>query len=314
MKPPTARMQNYGLTILNSALDAEKPEDEMEVTSQDVKFWAIMAGFGVFGVLLITAVYFFPDQWILKRLLTLSIGEAFVVAAILGLTVDRYLKGDLIRKVSQDVYKYMVGYNLPAEIKGRLQALMGTALVRRNWQIAYTLIPIAESDEVLIDINFSYELENVSNTVQTYTPRIEIEKYLNPTILELRCDDPESHFRHVANPGESIGKEQGEKSGIIAAQGPGINVKPSGRNSELRYPFRGHYQLRTPSHHGDSFSFNHPSIGVTITATYPVGYKIAIESGDETVTTDNMWQFRNRAFLPSEHVMVRWFKTSNGSD
>ena len=283
--------------------------DEMEISRQEIKFFASLAGIAAVGVLLILATHYFPEALIVRRLLATAVGEALVVAAVLGLTVDLYIKQYLIRRASQDVYKYLVGYNLPNEIKARIQALMGTSLIRRNWHIAYTLTPVeGVKDEVLIDVRYTFELENVTNTVQHYTHRVQVEKYQDPRVVELRCDDPESKFRLVAKPGESLGKDQEGEPGIIEAHGPTIDVQSSGGSSGQRYPFTGHYQLRTPSNKGDQFSFAHPSIGVTITASYPKEYKMRVESSPDMVVTEDMWQFRNRAFLTSEHVMVRWFK------
>jgi hypothetical protein len=315
MKPPRAEAKDLGLTLLSSAVGlGELEHGEMEVTEKDVKFLVILGVFAALGFAIVTGTHFLPDYAILRRSLALALGEALIVASILGLTVDRYLKGYLIRTASLDVYKYLVGYNLPEEIKERLQSLMGTVFIRRNWQIAYTLTPIeSDSDEVIIDVRYRFELENISNTVQTYRQRIQAEKYLNPIVLEMRCDDPESSFCCSATLGGSLGRDQEGVPGLIEASSPEIKIKPSRRNGELRYPFSAHYQLRTPSNHGDTFSFLHPSIGVTITAAYPEGYRISIEPESDTVITENMWQFRKRAFLQSEHVMVRWFKTSTGS-
>ena len=282
--------------------------DEMEITRQEINFLGVLTGLALFGLALIISAHYFPDVWVLRRLLAVSVGEALIVAAILGLTVDRYIKQYLIRKASQDVSKYLVGYNLPDEIKARIQALMGTALIRRNWQIAYTLDPLPLSDEVIIDVRYTFELENVSNTIQYYEQGFQAEKHLNPLMLEMRCDDPANKFRLVAESGKSLGKDQVGVPGVIQALAPKIPIQPAGGKSELRYPFMGHYQLRTPSSSSDTFSFAHPSIGVTITASYPPGYEISIEPSPDMIVTEKMWQMRKKAFLTSEHVMVRWSK------
>jgi len=290
--------------ILSSAYN-ERLEGKMETSAEERKFWRALACFAVAGILLIITAYYLPDIWKLRRLLLEAIGEAFIVAAILGLTVDKYLKGDLVRRASQDVHKYLVGYNLPDEIKQRIQQLMGTVFIRRNWHIAYMLSPSGK-DEVVIDVVYSYELENVSNEVQDYLPMIQIEKHLNPTILELRCDDPDSRFRISSKAGESLGKEE-KVPGLIELRANSVKVKPTGTNG-LRYPFSAHFQLRTPHDHSDTFSFGQPSIGVTIAASYPPEYSFSIEPEPGMIATENMWQIRNRAFLRSEHVVLRWFK------
>lgn len=279
----------------------------MEISRQEVRFWDVLVMIFILGLGLIVIVRFLPEAWVLRRFLVTSVGETSIVATVLGLTVDRYLKGYLIRNASQDVYKYLVGYNLPDEIKARLQALVGLALVRHNREIAYRLTPVeGPSTEVLIDVNYSFELENISNTIQKYTLRIQAEKYLNPRIVELRCDDPETKFRLIAADNESLGRDQSGLPGVIEAHAQEIDGKPSG--GTLRYPFRGHYQLRTPTDHSDAFSFSHPSSGVTLTVACPPDYRFSIEQPD-TILTDDMWQFRKRAFLRSEHVTVRWFKS-----
>jgi hypothetical protein len=283
-----------------------------EVSKTNI-FRLILVGMVAVSIVFLYALHrYVPIEWEIRRAILAAFADALLVAALLGATVDKYVKAFLIQEASRDVYRYLAGYNLPEEIKERLQTLMGTALIRHNWRIAYTLTPIVtESNEVLIDVVYSFELQNISNDVQKYTQKIQIEKHLNPTILELRCDDPESGFRRCAAAGGTLGKDQVEAPGVIEATAPEIKVKPSGKNCDLRYPFSGHYQLRTPGNHSDTFSFTHPSIGVTITATHPVGYKFSIEPEGDTVVTDDMWQFRKRAFLRSEHVRVRWFKDSS---
>jgi len=200
---------------------------EMEITRQELKFLAVLLVLAVFGLGLITAAHYFPVLWVLRRSLTVSVGEALIVASVLGLTVDRYIKQYLIRKASKDVSKYLVGYNLPEEIKARIQALMGTALIRRNWQIAYTLDPLPLTDEVIIDVRYTFELENVSNTVQYYEQGFQAEKHLNPLMLEMRCDDPVNKFRLVAESGKSLGKDQPGVPGLIQALAPKIPILPS---------------------------------------------------------------------------------------
>jgi hypothetical protein len=135
---------------------------------------------------------------------------------------------------------------------------------------------------------------------------IQIEKHLNPTILELRCDDPEIRFRLFSKTGESIGKED-KVPGLIELRHDNVKIKPKGKD-ELKYPFSGHFSLQTPNNHSDTFSFGQPSIGVTIRTSCPDGYRFSIEPEPDMIATDNMYQFRHRAFLRSEHVVVRWFK------
>jgi hypothetical protein len=281
----------------------------MEIAKEELKFLRALLGFALLGFVLLLSTHYFPGEWAIRRLLFASVGEALIVATVLGLTVDLYVKKSITRRTSKDVFKYLVGYNLPDEIKARIQALMGIELIRRNWKINYTLTPI-DKDNVLVDVQYTFELENVSNTPQKYRQAFQGEKHLNPLMVEMRCDDPEAKFRMLASSGASLAQDQPGVLGLVQALAPEISVKPSNRDQKLMYPFMGHYQLRTPNNCSDTFSFAHPSIGAAITVSYPAGYRITMESAPDMIVTDNMWQLRNRAFLPSEQITVRWQKTN----
>jgi len=285
----------------------------MEFSREEKKFWGALAGFFVVGLILIIVTRFLPEIDVLRRLLMLSVGEAFIVASVLGITVDRYLKGDLLQKASKDVHKYLVGYNLPDEIKQRIQELMGTVFVRTDWFINFTLTPL-NADEVLVDISYSFQLENVSNRVQEYFPMLQVEKHMNPQVLELRCDDPESRFRLVPTGGkQSIAEESTTVRGLVEVRADPLKVKPSGKD-KLRYPLSGRFQLRTPNDHSDTFSFGHPSIGVTITTSCPETHMFSLEPEPGMIITENMYQMRHRAFLRSEHVRIRWMKVKDATE
>jgi hypothetical protein len=275
---------------------------------EDLRFAGITALLIVAALIGVWATtHYIPEEYHVRRALGLTVCEALLVAAFLGATVDVYLKKALIRDLSKDVFQYLAGYGLPEEIKQRIRELMGTFFVRHNWDVSFTLSPIPESDDVYVDVIYSYELENVTNETKRYPFMVQAEKRLNPRILELRCDDPKAHFCKIAPPGGSLGEDQQNLMGVLKVVEE-IDVKPSSRNAGLRYPCRGHYQLRTPSSSGDTFSFGQTSVDVTLTTSCPDGYEFSIEAEPDTIVTPNMWQFRRRAFLHGEHIMVRWFK------
>jgi len=76
-------------------------------------------------------IWLYPRNWPVPEL-AVSVAHALVIAGILALTVDGYLKARLLKEVMQDTAKYLIGYELPAEIQDRIHEIMGTALVRHN--------------------------------------------------------------------------------------------------------------------------------------------------------------------------------------
>ena len=280
----------------------------MKIEPEKRNFYFVLAGMVIVGSVFLISPHWCPKEWELRRILFAGIGEALIVAALLAVTVDQYIKSDVIREVLRDAHKYLVGYHLPDEMKERIQEMMGEPIIRRNWHISYTLTP-EENGDVTIDVRYTFLLENVTNKIVKYQPMIQAEKYLNPIIVELRCDAEDIQFLHIAKQGESLGRESESVPGLIEFKHPEVNIKAkSGRDP---YPFSGHYRLRTPPNHGDTFSFGRPSLDVTITMNAPLGFRFSIEPSEWMIQTDNMYQIKHRAFLRSEHVMVRWMKVDD---
>src|SRR5438874_5208197 len=85
MKPPKAEMQDFGLSVLSSAIGVELPEDEdMEIEKEEVKFLCILVLIALVGIGLILGVNYQPIAYVRSRAVELALGEALVVAAILG--------------------------------------------------------------------------------------------------------------------------------------------------------------------------------------------------------------------------------------
>lgn len=272
----------------------------METGKEESKFRRSLVAVGALGLVALIGGHYMPPQWALGRDLAISIGESLFVAAILGFTVDKYIKEFLVREASKDLFKYLVGYKLPEEIQNRLRDLMGTSLIRRNYQVTYTLSATA-NDQMLLDVKYSFLVENVSTDEVDYTPKFQGEKHDKPRILELRCDGKDIRFRKAAESGGTIGEESTKTPGVIEAVGPEISLKP-GRV----YPISGHYQLQVPPNHSDTLSFLYPTVDVTVRTECPEGFEFVIEGAE--LETPNMWQFGGHAFLTNEHTRVRWFK------
>jgi hypothetical protein len=294
--------KQFGYSLLSSAIGAKIPaeDEDMEIEEQEVKFRLILGGAALIGIGLVVATTFLPDTCLIWRALGLSVGEALIVAAILGITVDRYAKDFLVRKASTDLFKYLVGYKLPEALQNRLRDLMGTSLIRERYQATFKLIPQPQG-EVLIDVRYQFDLKNISLTNKAYTPKVQLEKHDHPKIFELRCDEKDRNFQKLADSDGTIGAEMSDVPGVIEAVGENIDLVPG-----KVYLISGHYQLRTPSNHSDTLSFLNPTVDVTVRVECPDEFQFVIEGAE--VTAPNMWQFGGHAFLPSEHVRIRWFR------
>jgi hypothetical protein len=88
-----------------------------------------------------------------------SLGEAFVIAALLIFLVDPFLKARLLKEAAKDVFHHLLGFDQQPEIKERLRRIVfDTTFFRKNFNIKYILVPQANS--MLINVEYDFELIN----------------------------------------------------------------------------------------------------------------------------------------------------------
>ena len=80
----------------------------------------------VFALFGIGIIFLFVEIPHIDIAFTHSLADALVIAAILDFTVDVYLKDRVLREVSSDVFRYLVGYRLPEEMQDRITSLLQT--------------------------------------------------------------------------------------------------------------------------------------------------------------------------------------------
>src|SRR5690349_1760992 len=106
----------------------------MQIDREEKQFFSIAIGIFLGGVAIAWTTHYLPQQYEIRRSVLLSIGESLMVASILAVTVDLYIKKGLVRTVTKNLFQYLVGYKLPEPIQNRLRDLMGTSIIRRNYQ------------------------------------------------------------------------------------------------------------------------------------------------------------------------------------
>lgn len=253
----------------------------------------------VLGVLL---VYAFDSEF---AKLT---GHALVIAGILALTVDRFIKERFLKEVSWDVSKYLIGYNLPPEIQDKIRDLMRTEVVRRNFELRYRLTSPAQPSippKLKLEIEFSFELENVTSRTQVYQQHVAFEKHDKPSLVELRCDSTDAKAVYCWQESTLL-EEKDDEPGVLEAFGKKIKIPPHNCEQGKTYKIGGKYFFVVPEDYSDLFSFFSPTINVTaIAVDVPQDLEFVAPLGD--VSTTRRWEYR-RVFLPGEHIHVRWFR------
>jgi hypothetical protein len=113
-----------------------------------------------------------------------GIGEAAIIALVLELMVDARLKRRLVQDTIHEVAPRILARLLPEKIFRYIeQQILQASLVRRSWNITYTISPL-EHDEnyVRLDTESRYEMANVGPRPAVYPAIYEVERPLHANV------------------------------------------------------------------------------------------------------------------------------------
>ncbi len=233
-----------------------------------------------------------------------STGHALIIAGILAATVDHYLKGRVLREVTSDVSKYLVGYRLPTEVQGRIGELMQIKWIRRRFQLRVIFTEIEEDHKIKLDIQISEEVQNITSETLSYQDRLQFDFHepVRVIALECDCDDPKgSYYLGEAE----LGALRSERDGSIIFKGKEVRIPPIAELIGRSYRFGARYEQCHPTKFSEVVTFSIPTIGVSIEITdRPQNYRFHISPVADYVGHDK-WEFK-RLFLPGEHIKILW--------
>lgn len=171
---------------------AQAANRESTATEQRA-FWPLILSLIAAGVVLVAT----------KNEFLISLGHAALIAGVLAGTVDLYLKQRLLKEILLDASKFLIGYELPTEVKDRIRELILTPLIRRDFELRCELTELADGCYRSV-LEWSFEIDNLSHKPQTYqqsAESLENSKEEQPKFLEFRCDSTEPGASYVV-PGD----------------------------------------------------------------------------------------------------------------
>jgi hypothetical protein len=263
----------------------------------DVKSFpaTVIALFGV-GLVLIFLPIPYLDQGFAH-----SLGDALIIASILAISVDFYLKDRVLREVSSDVSKYLVGYRLPGEVQDRIRSLLQTRWIKRDCRIRLRLTAIPDG-RVRIEVRVSRNVENITTEEESFQDKIAYERHLPQTIIELRCDSADTRAQYSID-GHDLANEKPDEPGVMEVVGRTVRIPPVHESVGRYYQFTILYEANYPENYSDIFVFDLPTINVVVEAECAPGFRVTLPPAD--ITTPNRWEY-NRLFLTGEHIRYRW--------
>ncbi|KAA0099109.1 NAD(P)/FAD-dependent oxidoreductase [Mycolicibacterium sp. P1-5] len=174
-----------------------KTENAEQTTSRRT-FWGFLAGLLLVGSFLDSLpdsanllpkwpalVWLVSQTWLMDLLNKL--GDAAIIAAILAVAVDKYVKQKLVSEVAREAVDFAVGYALPPEVKKHVQYILRMPFVRRNLVFTYEFGAIsgANADEYLkVKCTTTYEIVNLTDRDIKFNVRTAVQNAHYPGLEE----------------------------------------------------------------------------------------------------------------------------------
>ncbi len=245
-----------------------------------------------------------------------SLGEALLIATLLAATVDLYIKRRTYQEISLDVFKFLVGYGLPAEFQNRIREIVTNSdLVRRDSSIIWDLRPVAR-DQNTFQLGYSviYKLQNLS------TRRVEYQfktakspgEDQETRLTRLWGKFPNARYDYLGDRLNEAPVET-EPSGRSWIKGDKVWVDAENFLHGLEFRVGADYESMLRRQF-DYHVFAKPTLGAVVIVEHPKNLKVTLsprvegEPDVDPVGTDRVrttWTYR-RLFFNSDAIFLRW--------
>lgn len=217
--------------------------------------------------------------------------EALLIAGILCISVDPFLKRQLLREVNQELFVHLVGYDLPQEIKDRLKdTIFGLKLYAVDKRINCEINPCGEN-QVSVKVTETYDLVNPTPQTQAYTEWAAFEKAELPKrcVVRGRSGDVECSAQELYEPPDDLG--------ILRVDAKKVPIPPTTQGPS--WHFSREYELLLPHNHFLHLYQKLPVIGIWVRVSAP-GFVI------QSKHTNSYECVHDKLFLTGEQITLRW--------
>ena len=236
-----------------------------------------------------------------------SVFEAVVVAGAIITFVDPILKWLLLKEFAKDLFPYMIGFDLPQEVKERLRDFVnGTTLYRKLMRMSLELLP--QGDEVRIKFATYFCLVNPTSETMTYHHHLEFEDAEQTSSLRVTRNEKELEPKPAAI------KERSD-DGVYSYWSDPIQIEPSPNPSESDTTnlFKSEYEQIYPKTGFHLQTFGLPTIGFTLTLTNdPSDLEVMATSPDASeagksrrLVKDTTINYK-KVFMKGDSINIRW--------
>jgi len=128
------------------------------------------------GVTLLLVSSLLLQEWPDWKFFLNSFGVAFVIAGILGLTIDRLFR----QQLAEDAFKASIGYILPDELKGEMEWIYGSHIICTQHIQRCELYPI-DDETCIIHVDIQRKFRNISRNRSLLKLGVAIDEWFHKT-------------------------------------------------------------------------------------------------------------------------------------
>jgi hypothetical protein len=272
------------------------------IPTTQVRLWLFLGAMLVVGVLAIVSASYITSNTSLHLLAELlkEVGVALMIAAFLGLTVDRLLKLEMARDVFLAAFRYV----LPDELKEEVGRIISYKFICTEHRTVIEIVEIAETEFVRVTVSTERILKNISRHAEALGNHFALDEWGFPEHRTMigECSmelDQEvlkgANFPDYEDEG-MVGQKTDERS--IARSG---TAKLITRGSEV-HRNNGEIML----------GFDAPTVRPSVDIRIPDGFKYALSFGvpGERVVESKIAKSHRLegAQFPGQATRLRWWK------
>jgi len=226
-----------------------------------------------------------------------DLGDALVVAGILALVVDPYLKHRLVKEASRGIFIHLLGFEHHPQVKDKLKKLVfETKLLRKRFDLRCKIIPL-DVDGYELRVETDAEITNPTHTPEPFIPNLGFEMAERPVIDEYSFTPSSGKGWTINNPAM---KELPDDLGVQAPTLKKCVIEPEEKG--ITYRFCGAYRLRLKCGLTQIY-MGLPTLEMTIRVEAPPDYEVFANNSDNQ--NENFWQY-NTIRMQGDHVILRW--------
>jgi len=274
----------------------------------------LLLPFLVIGVLGGVARLKYPYWWPVNDLVYF-LADCFIVAMVLGVTVELFSAKLLVDRVSDGLAQRLIGRGLPAELQAPIKDIVSTDFVRDHYVKSYAFSS-PENGQVNVDVEVRFEVRNYSEAERDYAPEIAAETFFQPEFRFLEYGIAGRRMHTFSDEALSSKVETVDELNIRRVSKsalPAVRLKPVRTGERYVCQVMWRYRVTTPEQYCDVTDFGEATIGATLQLqNIPEELEFA-SGGDGSLHHEvgsQSWYF-DKPFITGQYVRAWWFRKNS---